>query len=329
MKLKHLALASLLSFSLASAGDRWVADYDEAVKLARAEGKHLFVDFTGSDWCGFCIRLHKEVFDHDEFLTAVTENYVLVSLDFPRDEAIKAKVPNPERNAALASMHGISSYPTILLMTADGQVYGRIGYEPGGAQAYVKHVNALRREGMAALKAVQDSLAAYEKAQGEARIPALVAILDLLGKQGGESAFADSLVVPIKADWKSLSGATQGRAIDLLSEMGQADLSTLAGAKSLDPTNKSGLYARSLLAYMEGVTEEAAIVPALAQLDELVAAAAGIEAGTAEGLYLLGTYWNVEFARNPERARHYAALGLKVTTERRYRAFFQDTLDKK
>jgi len=76
-------------------------------------------------------------------------------------------------------------------------------------------------------------------------------------------------------------------------------------------------------------TEEAAIVPALAQLDELVAAAAGIEAGTAEGLYLLGTYWNVEFAKNPERARHYAALGLKVTTERRYRAFFQETLDRK
>ena len=111
--------------------------------------------------------------------------------------------------------------------------------------------------------------------------------------------------------------------------MGQADLSTLAGARSLDPTNKSGLYARSLLGYMEGVTEEAAIVPALAQLDELVAAAAGIEAGTAEGLYLLGTYWNVEFAKNPERARRYATLGLKVTTERRYRAFFQETLDRK
>jgi hypothetical protein len=51
--------------------------------------------------------------------------------------------------------------------------------------------------------------------------------------------------------------------------------------------------------------------------------------GTAESLYLLGTYWNSEFAKNPERAKHYAAKGLEVTTEPRYTAFFQETLDKK
>lgn len=118
-------------------------------------------------------------------------------------------------------------------------------------------------------------------------------------------------------------------AIDLLNTVGQADLATLAGAKALDPKNRSGLYARSVLAYMEGVTEETVIVPALVHLDTLVETAASIDAGTAEGLYLLGTYWNSEFAKNPERAKHYAAKGLKVTTEPRYKAFFQETLDKK
>ncbi|MEO2161195.1 MAG: thioredoxin family protein [bacterium] len=329
MKPTLLALAAVFTSSLATAGDHWVADYDEAVQLAKQQGKHLFVDFTGSDWCGWCIRLHDEVFDHDEFLTPMIKDYILVSLDFPNSEAVKAKVPNPVRNAALAQMHAISGYPTVLLMTPDGLVYGRTGYEPGGPEVYVKHVNELRTKGLAALKAVTDSLDAFEKAEGEARAKALIAILNLLEKEGGDSAFAGSLAAPLKANWKSLTAKDQARAIDLLNTVGQADLATLAGAKALDPKNRSGLYARSVLTYMEGVTEETAIVPALVHLDTLVETAASIDAGTAESLYLLGTYWNSEFAKDPARAKHYAAKGLEVTTEPRYKAFFQETLDKK
>jgi thioredoxin-related protein len=329
MKSTLLALAAVLTSSLATAGDHWVADYDEAVQLAKKQGKHLFVDFTGSDWCGWCIRLHEEVFDHDEFLTPMNKDYILVSLDFPNSEEIKAKVPNPQRNAALAQMHAVAGYPTVLLMTADGQVYGRTGYEPGGAEVYVKHVNELRTKGMAALKAVTDSLDALEQAEGEARTEALIAILNLLEKEGGDSAFAGSLAAPIKANWKSLTDKDQARAIGLLNDVGQADQGTLEGAKILDPKNESGLYARSVLAYMEGIMEEAAIVPALVHLDALVETAASIDVGTAESLYLLGTYWNSEFAKNPERAKHYAAKGLEVTTEPRYKAFFQETLNKK
>ena len=329
MKSTLLALAAVLTSSLAPAGDHWVADYDEAVQLAKKQGKHLFVDFTGSDWCGWCIRLHDEVFDHDEFLTPMNKDYILVSLDFPNSEEIKAKVPNPQRNAALAQMHAVAGYPTVLLMTPDGLVYGRTGYEPGGPEAYVKHVTELRTKGMAALKAVTDSLDAFEKAEGEARTKALIAILNLLEKEGGDSAFTGSLATPIKANWKSLMAKDQAKAIGLLNDVGQADLGTLAGAKLLDPKNESGLYARSVLAYMEGIMEEAAIVPALVHLDALVETAASIDVGTAESLYLLGTYWNSEFAKNPERAKHYAAKGLEVTTEPRYTAFFQETLDKK
>ncbi|MDE0915456.1 MAG: thioredoxin family protein [Planctomycetota bacterium] len=329
MKSTLLALAAVLTSSLAPAGDHWVADYDEAVQLAKKQGKHLFVDFTGSDWCGWCIRLHDEVFDHDEFLTPMNKDYILVSLDFPNSAEIKAKVPNPQRNAALAQMHAVAGYPTVLLMTPDGLVYGRTGYEPGGPEAYVKHVTELRTKGMAALKAVTDSLDAFEKAEGEARTKALIAILNLLEKEGGDSAFAGSLATPIKANWKSLMAKDQAKAIGLLNDVGQADLGTLAGAKLLDPKNESGLYARSVLAYMEGIKEEAAIVPALVHLDALVETAASIDVGTAESLYLLGTYWNSEFAKNPERAKHYAAKGLEVTTEPRYTAFFQETLDKK
>jgi len=106
----------------------WLEDYDEAVKVARAEGKDLFVDFTGSDWCGWCIRLDSEVFEHDEWLDAVQGDYVLVKLDFPRKQEIKDLVPNPKRNEELKNKLGVTRFPTIMLLTADGDSFGRTGY---------------------------------------------------------------------------------------------------------------------------------------------------------------------------------------------------------
>ncbi len=327
-KLLPLALATLLSATTAQAGDHWVADYDEAVKIARAEGKHLFVDFTGSDWCGWCIKLHEEVFDHDEFLTPMTKDYVLVSLDFPNGAAAKSRVPNPERNQVLKAQHAITGFPTVLLMTPDGEVYGRTGYQAGGPEAYVGNVNKIRAKGMASLTAVQQALKAFKNAKGEGRPKALLAVVDLLGEQGPQSAFAGSLTTPIKAHWKILPIKAQGRAIDLLNQAGQADSGTLQGARAIDPKNESGLYARSVLAIMEGVAEEAAIAPALEQLDSLLQVAHDIDAETAESLYVLGAYWNSEFADNLERAKFYAVRGLKVTSEPRYKQLFNDILER-
>src|SRR6187455_3462039 len=102
------------------AEEKWVADFDKAVEQAKKEHKDLLVDFTGSDWCSWCVRLHEEVFSHDDFLAAAQKDYVLVSLDYPHGEEAKAKVPNAARNDELAKQHKIGGFPTVLLMTADG-----------------------------------------------------------------------------------------------------------------------------------------------------------------------------------------------------------------
>ena len=126
-------------------GAKWYADYDEAAKVAQEEGKDLFVDFTGSDWCGWCKKLDADTFDHEEFWAKAQEDYVLVKLDFPRSEEAKAKVPNPERNAALKSEHEVRGFPTVLLMTGEGEAYGRIvGYVEGGPEAYLAKVSEER-----------------------------------------------------------------------------------------------------------------------------------------------------------------------------------------
>jgi thioredoxin-related protein len=118
----------------------WLSDLEEGLKLAREEKKAVLVDFTGSDWCGWCIRLKKEVFDQKEF-AAVTKDFVLVELDYPQkkkqDPAVQAK------NKAIAEKFSIEGFPTILLLTAQGEPFAQTGYEEGGPEKYLAHLSEL------------------------------------------------------------------------------------------------------------------------------------------------------------------------------------------
>ena len=61
------ALFALAVYAKTSTPEGWLDDYDAALKKAADENKHIVVDFSGSDWCGWCKRLDKEVFATDEF----------------------------------------------------------------------------------------------------------------------------------------------------------------------------------------------------------------------------------------------------------------------
>ena len=86
-KLLSISLLSLIGLHASlSAGDDWMTDYAAAKIKAAAEQKPLLLDFTGSDWCGWCIKLDKEVFSQKSFKEFAADNLVLVELDFPRGE---------------------------------------------------------------------------------------------------------------------------------------------------------------------------------------------------------------------------------------------------
>ena len=158
----RLLLTATFGWALASsllADDKlWVNEFDKAKQTAATEGKDLLMDFTGSDWCSWCIKLHKEVFDLEAFKAAAPKNFVLVELDYPRDKSKLSKEVQ-EQNAKLKTQFAIQGYPAIVLADSTGRPYAQTGYQPGGADVYLKHLDELR-----AVKTKRDE--AWKKADG-------------------------------------------------------------------------------------------------------------------------------------------------------------------
>ena len=116
------------------------ATMDKAMKQAKKEDKKILLDFTGSDWCPPCIKLHNDVFVTKEFADFAKENLVLVKLDFPRNK----KLPKPvsEANEELQKKFGVRALPTIVLLGKEGETLGRTeGYAGGGPKAFIKKLN--------------------------------------------------------------------------------------------------------------------------------------------------------------------------------------------
>jgi len=145
MKALLLTLALLCTGSLHAAPppDGWLTDYNAALAQAKAENKPVLVDFTGSDWCIWCMRLDKEVFAQPVFQSWAAQNVVLLKLDFPRSIEQSAEVK--KTNAELASNYNVGGFPTLLILDADGKELARTGYRRGGAQAYVEHLKEIIR----------------------------------------------------------------------------------------------------------------------------------------------------------------------------------------
>ena len=172
--LASLLLALTVSISTA-AGDEWMTDFEAAKQKAAAENKDLLVNFTGSDWCSWCIKLVDEVFKHDAFKKGVADNFVLVELDFPQDKS-KLDESTQKQNEMLQEKYSIQGFPTILLLDDQGRPYAQTGYQAGGPEKYLAHLDKLL-----AIKTKRDeALMAAEKLEGPAKAKSLVEALKLL-----------------------------------------------------------------------------------------------------------------------------------------------------
>lgn len=154
----------------------WMQDFAAAQEKAKTENKDLFIDFTGSDWCGWCIKLDDEVFSAGDFETKIQEQYVLVKLDYPKDPAIVTDEVRAQ-NKVLMARYGVQSFPTILLTDAAGNPYASTGYEPGGPEKYLEHL-AEKRQAKEKFAAALTALASLEGAEKARKLDEALSLLD-------------------------------------------------------------------------------------------------------------------------------------------------------
>lgn len=146
--MKHvLAIASLLILAPSGFAADWTEDFSAAKKSAKENHKDLLIDFTGSDWCGYCMMLDAQVFKKDEFSKVVPENFVLVKIDSPQDPS-KQSAAIQAQNANLSRLYSIEGLPTVLLADAEGRPYASTGYKEEFADngaGWVGHLMSLRK----------------------------------------------------------------------------------------------------------------------------------------------------------------------------------------
>ena len=137
------------SFVLQAQELKWETDIKKAISVSNKSKKPMLLLFTGSDWCGYCIRLQKEVLKTPEFKTWAQKNVVLVELDFPR--GIQQSEALQKQNNALQHIFGIQGYPTVYFATAKLNKkkipsytgIGSTGYVAGGPKVWLEEANEI------------------------------------------------------------------------------------------------------------------------------------------------------------------------------------------
>jgi protein disulfide-isomerase len=143
--MKKIAIGLLACWACVQAGAaelEWLTDLSKAQAKAKAENKLVMLDFTGSDWCGWCIKLNKDVFSKPEFAEYAKKNLVLVEVDFPRKK--KLSDGQQKANQALGQKYKIKGYPTIVVLDKEGTKVGELGYKPT-AKEFIDELNALKK----------------------------------------------------------------------------------------------------------------------------------------------------------------------------------------
>lgn len=142
-----LLAAALCTNALAehkTAGSGWLTDHAAATRLAKQQNKHVLMLFTGSDWCGLCQKLQREVFETAEFKRFAARNLVLLEIDFPR----RKKLPRPleRQNDQLMKEYEVEGFPTAAVLGSSGKLLGGLGYGEGGPKNWLARLGKMMKK---------------------------------------------------------------------------------------------------------------------------------------------------------------------------------------
>ena len=144
-KLLLAALAITVIWQANAAENAWLTDLPKAQAQAKAENKIVLLDFTGSDWCGWCIKFRKEVLDTTQFQGYADKHVVLVELDYPRHKEQSGDLK--KANAALKNKYKVTGFPTLVVLDQDGREIGRqVGFDEGGPKAFIAKLEGYQKK---------------------------------------------------------------------------------------------------------------------------------------------------------------------------------------
>jgi len=140
--IKSLALTLALASTIFAGTPGWETQWEDAKAKAKAENKLILINLTGTDWCGWCIKLEKEVFSTKEFKEFAAANVILMEVDFPRKTELSAELK--AQNEELKKKYLQGGYPTIFLLDAEGNKVSKdLGELEGGTEGYIKKITEL------------------------------------------------------------------------------------------------------------------------------------------------------------------------------------------
>ena len=119
----------------------WGTDFDAAARQAKADGKRILLDFTGSDWCVWCMRMDGETFSQQAFKDYAAQHLVLVTVDFPAHKALSEA--EARQNQMLQERFGVNGFPSFVVLSPAGEEVDRqSGYLEGGPEAFITFLRA-------------------------------------------------------------------------------------------------------------------------------------------------------------------------------------------
>jgi len=132
---------SLLVTMIPAIAAGWGDDYKAALADAAKQNKNVLLDFTGSDWCGWCIKLKKETFNQPAFKEFADKNLVLVEVDFPQGKTLPPAVK--KQNDQLQEQYQVQGFPTLVVLNPQGKIIKQqSGYIPGGPKGFIDWLNS-------------------------------------------------------------------------------------------------------------------------------------------------------------------------------------------
>ena len=274
------------------------------------------------------------MWEAEGFAEAAGKNLVFVSLDFPRDQKIKDQVPNPERNEELKDKYGVRGFPTVLVMTPDGLVFGKTGYRPGGAEPYIEHLDEMLKTGKKDLADVEKLTKALDRAEkSKDKDRAIDAIIAKLAKMAPESPFITPLADVVIRVYPTAKGDRRKACIEALVAAGRVDADLLAAAKEIDPLGANGTWAKAVEAIAGNVNSDEQLEAAMAAIEDLFANAKSVDKDPGKTLCANMSFWSFRIKEDEAAAAMWAERGLEMIKDSedpdddRLRKFFEDMLE--